>query len=222
MNSSSFAILIVFYLLLIFFNIVFNTGCVPHEWCLGTIRPLYKNKGSVNDPDNNRGITLLSCTSKLFTSCLNNRLSKYKRIYCAFIDYRKAFDTIHRSLLWQKLQMYNVDGKFFDVITSMYNQAKSCIRKGEMMSEYFNCNIGVRQGDNISPLLFSLFINDFTSYIGARYQGLDISESCCPSIRNDDCIIYLKQFALLYVDDTIVLAENECELQLALDNIDTV
>ena len=32
--------------------------------------PLYKNKGSVNDPDNYRGITLLSCLSKLFTSAL--------------------------------------------------------------------------------------------------------------------------------------------------------
>ena len=138
-----------------FFNIVFNTGCVPQEWCLGIIHPLYKNKGSVNDPDNYRGITLLSCTSKLFTICLNNRLSRYadihilgneqagfregystidhvfvlqivielyksvhKRIYCAFIDYRKAFDSVDRSLLWQKLLAYEINGKFLNVVIS--------------------------------------------------------------------------------------------------------
>ena len=60
-----------------FLNIALNTGCVPTEWCSGIIRPLYKNTGPITDPDNYRGITLLSCTSKLFTACLNRRLSRY-------------------------------------------------------------------------------------------------------------------------------------------------
>ena len=52
-----------------FLNIVLNTGF---------IHPLYKNKGSVSNPDNYRGGTLLiSCTGKLFTACLNCRLSCY-------------------------------------------------------------------------------------------------------------------------------------------------
>ena len=53
-----------------FLNIVLNTGFIPTEWCIGIIHPLFKNKGSVSDPDNYRSITLLSCTGKLFTSCL--------------------------------------------------------------------------------------------------------------------------------------------------------
>ena len=110
-----------------FFNIVLSTGYVPTDWCLGIICPIYKNKGSIDEPDNYRGITLLSCTCKLFTACLNSRLSLYvnddllgreqagfregyitinhvfvlhlvielyqsvrKRVFCAFIDYRKA------------------------------------------------------------------------------------------------------------------------------------
>ena len=149
-----------------FFNIVLNTGNVPTEWCLGIIHPLYKNKGSVTDPDNYRGITLLSCTSKLFTACLNHRLSKYvddnilgeeqagfregystidhifvlqliielyqsvhKRVYCAFIDYRKAFDYVSRPLLWRKLLSYDINGKFLNVIIHMYSKAISCIQK---------------------------------------------------------------------------------------------
>ena len=58
-------------------NVVLNTGCVPTKWCSGIIRPLYKNTGPITDLDNYRGITLLSCTSKLFTACLNRRLSRY-------------------------------------------------------------------------------------------------------------------------------------------------
>ena len=238
-----------------FFNIVLNTGCVPTDWCLGTIHPLYKNKGSVSDPDNYRGITLLSCTGKLFTTCLNHRLSSYvddtilgeeqagfrkgysttdhvfvlhliielyksvhKRVYCAFIDYRKAFDSINRPLLWQKLLSQDINGKLLNVIRNMYAKAKSCIQKYNMTSEYFRCNVGVRQGDNLSPLLFALFLNDFLQFICRSYTGLNISDTCYPSLA-DEHIVLLKVFALLYADDTIVLAENEKELQLALDSV---
>ena len=141
-----------------------------------------------------------------------------KRVFCAFIDYQKAFDSVDRSLLWQKLLSYNINGKLLTVIRQMYNRAKSCIKKDNMISEYFLCNIGVRQGDTLSPLLFALFINDFNQYISTAYRGLNIVQSCYPSL-NDEDIVLLKLFVLLYADDTIILAENEKELQLALDKI---
>lgn len=59
------------------FNLVLNSGIIPSDWCLGAIKPIYKNKGNVNDPDNYRGITLLSCMGKLFTSAINMRLTNY-------------------------------------------------------------------------------------------------------------------------------------------------
>ena len=43
------------------FNIVLQSGHMPDEWVIGIIKPIYKNKGDINDPDNYRGITLLSC-----------------------------------------------------------------------------------------------------------------------------------------------------------------
>ena len=42
-------------------NILLETGIIPSDWCIGIIRPLYKNKGSTDDPKNYRGITILSC-----------------------------------------------------------------------------------------------------------------------------------------------------------------
>ena len=53
------------------FHLILDSGVIPTNWCLAMIMPLYKNKGSVNDPGNYRGITLRSGLTKLFTSALN-------------------------------------------------------------------------------------------------------------------------------------------------------
>ena len=58
------------------FNVILKCGVVPQQWCIGYIRPLYKNKCDPNDPNNYRGITITSCLGKLFTT-LNSRLGKF-------------------------------------------------------------------------------------------------------------------------------------------------
>ena len=64
--------------LLKLFNEIFVSGVYPVDWKTCHILPLFK-KGSVNDPGNYRGISLLSCVSKLYTKLLNNRLCKWAR-----------------------------------------------------------------------------------------------------------------------------------------------
>ena len=59
------------------FNRILNTGQIPESWTIGMIMPIYKNKGERGDFDSYRGITILSCLGKLFTSILNFRLTKY-------------------------------------------------------------------------------------------------------------------------------------------------
>ena len=69
---SNIVILLKYYL-----NSVLYTGDVPNKLCLCIISPIYKNKDLQRDPDNYRGIPLLSCTCKLFMTCINKRLSNY-------------------------------------------------------------------------------------------------------------------------------------------------
>ena len=56
------------------FNKIMISGSIPEDWVIGLIRPIYKKKGDVENCNNYRGIALLSCFGKLFTSVLNNRL----------------------------------------------------------------------------------------------------------------------------------------------------
>ena len=52
-------------------------------------------------------------------SLIDLYLSKRERVYCAFIDYKKAFDLVNRTSLWSILLKNNVDGNFFRVINHM-------------------------------------------------------------------------------------------------------
>ena len=85
-------------------------------------------------------------------------LSKHKRLYCCFVDYRKAFDSVDRVSMWKKLLNQNGNGNFVQIILNLYKGAKSCVKSNGYASELFNCSVGVRQGDNLSPLLFAMYL----------------------------------------------------------------
>ena len=235
------------------FNVVLLTGIIPNDWTIGVIKPIYKNKGSSDDPNNYRGITILSCFGKLFTSILNDRIKSFlenfdllgpeqtgfragfstldnlfalyglidilrfrnKRLYCAFLDLEKAFDKIDRILLWEKLINTGIDGKIFRVIMNMYNNAKSCVMVDGIFSDYFSTTVGARQGENLSPILFALFINDFKDFLSIGSFGLSTisDEARKQDMSEADVERFLKLFILLYADDSVIFSESIKGLQ---------
>lgn len=241
------------------FNLILETGIIPSAWTIGTIRPIYKNKGDTNDPNNYRGITILSCFGKLFTAILDRRLgsfiekygvlgpeqtgfrkgfstmdniftlygildillSKRKRLYCGFLDYEKAFDKVDRALLWHKLLEENMNGKMINVVKNMYENAKSCVMVDNNISNIFSVEVGVRQGENLSPVLFSLYLNDMNAYLNGKMNGIRTiqEELDRVDVNNDDINVFLKLFVLLYADDTIIFAENATDLQKGLTHV---
>jgi len=148
---------------------------------------------------------------------INMYLNKGKKLYGTFVDYRKAFDSIDRVALWRKLINSNINGAILRVIHNMYDMAKSCVKSGGNISDFFMCRNGVRQGENLSPLLFGLFLNDMIKYISSRYQGLSLFSNVIHETNPDETVqMYMKLYILLYADDTVILAESLDELQKAL------
>ena len=140
-------------------------------------------------------------------------LSKHKRLYCAFIDYHKAFDTVDRTHLWTKLFSTGIHGRILNVVKSIYKEAQSCVRHNGEVSQLFPCNNGVRQGDNLSPLLFSIYLNDLQVFLSKQCKGIVIEN------KGAEFAHYVQLFTLLYADDTILLGESAQDLQVALDSL---
>ncbi len=76
-----------------------------------------------------------------------------------FVEYKKKFDMVCRKALWDKFVIQKVAGKILNVVRNMYSNMKSCVMLNQEVSETFVCSKGVRQGVNLSPLLFALYVN---------------------------------------------------------------
>ena len=82
-----------------------------------------------------------------------------KHTYAFFLDVQKAFDTVWHDGLWFKLWELGVKGRMWRVIKSMYDITQCAVLLEGEVSEQFRIGQGVAQGCSMSPILFSIFIN---------------------------------------------------------------
>ena len=66
-------------------------------------------------------------------------LREKQKLFCAFIDFRKAFDTISHTFLWAKLLHCGVGNRFVNMLKSMYAQVRNCVRLFSNVSEFCVC-----------------------------------------------------------------------------------
>jgi hypothetical protein len=68
-----------------------------------------------------------------------------KKLYTCFMDFKKAFDTVPRDLLWQVLEGLGISGQILECLHSMYHQDQACVHHPEEGSmPTFLCRIEVK------------------------------------------------------------------------------
>ena len=78
------------------------------------------------------------------TSIIKTRKKNKLSTFCAFIDFRKAYDCIDRNKLWQRLQDINVSTKMLSAIKSLYVNVSAWVKVNIFTTEWFNINSGLR------------------------------------------------------------------------------
>ena len=143
----------------------------------------------------------------ILQSLINNTINSKKKLYACFIDLKRAFDSVYRNGLWYKMIKNGIDGKMFNLIRSIYSEVMSCVKNINTFSDFFKSDVGLMQGEVLSPFLFSLFINDLEVYLQ----------------QNQDAGLSLEQlsiYLLLFADDAVILSDSIQGLQSSLNYLE--
>ena len=79
-----------------------------------------------------------------------------RQLYVNFVDFEKAFDSIHRDSLWSILRHYGIPSKLVHLIKSFYDNFRYSVGHSDT---FFEVKTGVRQGCVMSAVLFNLAID---------------------------------------------------------------
>ena len=80
-------------------------------------------------------------------------------LYLVFVDYEKAFDSIHRETLWKIMRHYGIPEKYIRLIMMFYDRSKCSVITEAGVGPWFDVKSGVKQGCVMSGFLFILVID---------------------------------------------------------------
>ena len=146
---------------------------------------------------------------------LHNLINEYchkkqKPIFGCFVDFKKAFDTVPRDKLLNKLSACGIGGKVLDVIKSMYSHDFVVIKLNNNITTPIEVNQGVRQGCVLSPTLFNLYMSDFPPLLSSDDGTFPVSIDSNTKIH---CI--------LWADDIVLLSESRQGMQKQLNLLES-
>ncbi|KAI5695434.1 hypothetical protein M8J75_016624 [Diaphorina citri] len=128
-------------------------------------------------------------------------------LFIAFVDLQKAFDNVNWNIMFNILKETGINFKDRRVIHSLYKNQVAGIKVNNSERRTAKIRKGVRQGCNLSPYLFNLYIE----------RAMNIIKECCTGIvLNRTHRIQMLRFA----DDIAIIAPDEFNLRRALDYMD--
>ncbi|CAG4943569.1 unnamed protein product [Colias eurytheme] len=123
-------------------------------------------------------------------------IEKYKEYQCtyyiAFIDYSKAFDSLFHENIWESLKEQGIEHKYIRLIKNVYSQSTARIQL-EQTGEPFRVGKGVRQGDPLSPKIFSAVLESIFRRLNWENLGINVNGVLLTHLRfADDIVLFAK------------------------------
>ena len=148
------------------------------------------------------------CSDQIFTTrqVIERRHAYNQSTAMVFVDFKAAFDSVHRESLWKILLATGFPAKIVDLIKDLYTGGCCRIKANNDVSDSFEVRTGVRQGCILSPCLFNLAID----WVMNRTVGAGDGVQLADSLRISD---------LAYADDVVLLSESKEAAQCFLTRL---
>ena len=132
---------------------------------------------------------------------------KGRCIFNCFVDFQKAFDSIKHSRIQTMLESYGVGKRLIYTLMTVLKTAKSAVRVGTELGDWFSVKVGTRQGDPISPTTFIGYLERVLDNVRQSETGFTVQG-------------YLLQY-LAFADDIDLVDESRDGLQENVNRLDT-
>lgn len=113
-------------------------------------------------------------------------------LHLAFIDYRKAFDSIEHWAIYNSLANSRIDHRYIQLIKQLNEEATATYILHEK-SKPVPIKRGVRQGDTLSPKLFTLALEDIFKKMNWTEKGINVNGERLTNLRYADDIVLISQ-----------------------------
>ena len=127
-------------------------------------------------------------------------------LLAAYVDLKKAFDSVYREALWDLLRLRGIPARIIGLLTGLYSGTESAVKCGGGVSCFFPVNAGVRQGCVLAPSLFNTCMD--------WVLGRVVDQSHCGASVGNTMVT-----DLVFADDAVILAESLEVLVLALETL---
>ena len=146
-----------------------------------------------------------SCVDSAFilNSLLWKSSAQQKKVNLAFLDIQKAYDSVQRDILWEKLAKMGIGGQFLESLKSLYRGDYVVSDVNGIPTKPCYLGRGLRQGCSLSPILFALFVAEMSMELHLSSLGIKMHKVCIS--------------CLFFADDVVLVARDADGLRALLD-----
>lgn len=143
-----------------------------------------------------------SCIDHIYTlqQLIEKKMAKNRAVHLAFIDLKKAYDSVPRIKLWETMQKVGIPKELIKATKNLYKCNRVNIKMGNKISGTFRTTKGLLQGCSTSPTLFKIFLEETLKPWKRKCEEMGVP------IRDDHL------YTLSFADDQVVIAQDEEDL----------